>query len=148
MREILLVLHIIAAAAWLGGGLSVGFLAPRFQRSGREAARAFYATYESLGKIYFNVAGITVLITGILLVLDGPWAFEDTFVVIGIVIVIIGALVGALFFGPQTGKIVAAYDDDNDAAIGTLTQRFGIVGAIDSLLLIFAVIAMVYKWGV
>ena len=68
--------------------------------------------------------------------------------IIGFVIVITGALIGARFFGPQAKKIVAAYDNDDDAAVGTLSQRFAIGGAVDTLLLVFAVIAMVYKWGV
>ena len=148
MRNLLLVIHILAAAAWIGGGLTLGFLNPRVLKSGKETARNFYAMYEGLGKIYFNIAGITVLLSGVLLVLDGVYEFEDTFVIVGIVLVVIGALIGAFGFGPTAQKIVAAYDSDDDEGVATLTRRFSTIGVIDSLLLITAVVAMVYKWGV
>ena len=148
MRDLLLVIHILAVAAWIGGGLALGFLAPRLSARGSETARNLYATYESMGKIYFNIAGVTVLLSGILLVLDGVYEFEDTFVIVGIVIVVIGALIGAFGFGPTAQKIVAAYDADDASAVASLTRRFSIIGVVDSLVLVVAVVAMVYKWGV
>jgi len=144
-----LVLHILLAAAWIGGGLTLAFLAPKMQKSGVVAARAFYSGYEAMGKIYFNVAGVGVLITGVLLVLDSEiYDWEDTFVAVGIVAVILGAVLGMAGFGPLGRKIVAAYDRDDQGAIKTLTGRFGMFGIIDTLILLIALVAMVYKWGV
>ena len=150
MRDLYLVLHIFLAAAWIGGGLSVGFLLPRMQRSGAAAAEAFFRAYDSMGKIYFNVAGIGVLVTGILLVLDGTsgYEFEDTFVVIGIIAVIIGAVLGMAGFGPATRNIVAAYENEDEGSIKTLTGRFSMLGILDTIVLLVALVAMVYKWGV
>ena len=150
MRDLYLVLHIFLAAAWIGGGLTVGFLLPRMQQSGATAAKAFFGAYEGMGKIYFNVAGIGVLITGILLVLDGTngYEFEDAFVIIGVIAVIIGAVLGMAGFGPLGRKVIAAYDAEDEGAVKTLTGRFATLGIIDALVLIVALVAMVYKWGV
>jgi putative copper export protein len=144
-----LVLHIFLAAAWIGGGLAVAFLLPRMQKSGTVAAAAFFKSYEAMGKIYFNVAGVGVLITGILLVLDSDlYEFETTFVVIGIIAVVIGALLGMAGFAPLGRKMLAAYDADDAGAVKALTGRFSLYGVLDSVILIVALVAMVYKWGV
>jgi len=149
LRDLYLVLHIFLAAAWIGGGLAVGFLLPRMQKSGAAAATAFFKGYEAMGKIYFNVAGIGVLITGILLVLDSDlYEFETTFVVIGIIAVVIGALLGMAGFGPLGRKMLTAYDADDAGAVKALTGRFSLYGVLDSVILIVALVAMVYKWGV
>jgi putative copper export protein len=147
LRDLYLVLHILLAAAWIGGGLAVGFLLPRMQKSGAVAARAFFLGYEAMGKIFFNVAGVGVLITGILLVLDGGFEFEDTFVVVGFIAVIIGAILGMAGFAPLGRKLLAAYDKEDAGAVRALTQRFSLYGIIDSVILVVALVAMVYQWG-
>jgi len=38
MNDLLLIIHILAAAAWIGGGLLNGFVAPRIARSGIDGA--------------------------------------------------------------------------------------------------------------
>jgi hypothetical protein len=119
------------------------------QKSGTVAAKAFFSGYEAMGKIYFNVAGIGVLITGILLVLDGEiYEFETTFVVIGIIAVVIGAMLGMAGFGPLSRKLLAAYDAEDAGAVKALTARFSLYGIIDTSILVVALVAMVYKWGV
>jgi uncharacterized membrane protein len=148
LRELLLVLHIFLAAAWIGGGLTIGFFLPRMQKSGTTAARAFFNGYEAMGKFYFNVAGVGVLITGIVLVLDGPFEFEDTFVVVGIIAVVIGAILGIAGFAPLVRKMLAAYDAEDAGTVKTLTARFRMYGVLDSLILVVALVAMVYRWGV
>ena len=40
MTETLLVIHVLAAAAWLGGGFLNGFVGPRMAKAGGEAAIA------------------------------------------------------------------------------------------------------------
>ena len=97
MRDTLLIVHILAAATWLGAGVTVGFLTPRLRRAGDDVARSFMSAYERMGLLVFNPAGILVLLSGVLLVIDGPWEFENAFVVIGFIVVITGAVFGAHF---------------------------------------------------
>jgi hypothetical protein len=107
MGDVLLIVHILAAATWLGAGITVGFLTPRLRGAGNETAGAFMAAYERMGLVVFNPAGILVLLSGVVLVIDGPWEFENAFVVIGSAVVVIGAVLGARVFTPPGTVLVS-----------------------------------------
>ncbi len=72
MGDVLLIVHILAAATWLGAGVTVGFLTQRMRQAGDETGRAFMSAYERMGLLVFNPAGVLVLLSGVLLVIDGP----------------------------------------------------------------------------
>ena len=46
MTELLLVIHILSAAAWIGGAFLSGFVAPRLARSGVEGATLAWRVLE------------------------------------------------------------------------------------------------------
>jgi hypothetical protein len=74
---VLLIVHILATATWLGAGVTVGFLTPRLRGTVNETGAAFMSAYERMGSVVFNPAGILILLSGALLVIDGPWEFEN-----------------------------------------------------------------------
>ena len=147
MRDALLIVHILAAATWLGAGVTVGFLTPRLRRTGNESAGAFMAVYERMGLLVFNPAGILVLLTGVFLVIDGPWEFESAFVVIGVLVVIIGAVFGARVFTPLSRDAQAAHAAGDVARLDRIYSRFRTFGAIDVSLIVLAIVVMVLKVG-
>ena len=90
MTELLLVIHILSAAAWIGGAFLSGFVAPRLARSGVEGATLAWARVAAeAGAKYFNPAGILTALSGIgLVVTSDVYDWGDAFVSIGLAVVI------------------------------------------------------------
>lgn len=147
MRNTLLVLHILGVAAWFGANMVLAFAGPRVASASAETRRWWAETQGAMARVLYNVAGVLVLITGVALVLDGGAEFSSTFVSIGFLAVIVGAGLGMAVFGPGSRKLVAAIDAGDTATEKSLNGRLAVFGAIDSLVLVFTVAAMVGKWG-
>lgn len=148
MRNTLLVLHILGVATWFGANMVLAFTGPRASQAGAETRRWWAQTQGAMARVLYNVAGVLVLLTGIGLVLDSDFIeFSDTFVTIGFLAVIIGAVLGMAVFGPGSRRLVAAIDASDQATEKSLNGRLAVFGAIDSVILVLAVAAMVGKWG-
>ena len=148
MRNTLLVLHILGVATWFGANMVLAFAGPRTLNAPVEARLWWAATQGAMARVLYNVAGILVLLTGVGLVLDSDFvSFADPFISIGFVAVIIGAGLGMAVFGPGSRKLTAAIEAGDAAEERSLNARLGVLGAIDSLVLVFTIAAMVGKWG-
>ena len=149
MSELLLIIHILAAAAWIGGGLLNGFVAPRISRSGLEgAALAWARVAAQAGTRYFNPAGLLTALSGIgLVMVSETYDWSDTFVSIGIAVVIAAGLIGALVHRPGGERIIIALESGDQAAAARDGKRAAIWGAVTIVLLIVAVVVMVLKTG-
>lgn len=147
MGDVLLVVHILAAAVWLGAVVTVGFLTPQLRGAGDQTGAAFMSAYERMGRVVFNPAGILVLLSGVLLVIEGPWEFENLFVIIGIAVVLTGAVFGARVFTPLSRDAQAAHVAGDSARLDQIYARFRTFGAIDTSLIVLAIVAMVLKLG-
>lgn len=149
MRDTLLIIHVLAAGTWIGGSATVLFLSRRMGSSGAETGRSFMAGFEKMGRMYFPPAAIVLLLTGILMVTDSNvFEFKHAFVIIGIAVVIIGAVLGARVFDPLAKRAQQAHADGDEGALASVYARFRAMGALDLLLLVIAVMAMVTKFGV
>lgn len=140
MRDFLLIVHILSAAAWIGGGL---FSLASFPKLARDVGlRKLGALDESIGSKFFGSAIVLLLLSGIALVATSDaFGWGDAFVLIGIgVIVVEGALQGAVF-GP---KMTEAYESEN---LDTFREAFRTSGAASLALVVLAVWAMVTKIG-
>jgi sugar phosphate permease len=146
-RDILLVIHIAAAGAWLGANV-IQAIVPGVLGPESSAAAGWFRTTEKLSGRFYIPVGVTVLVTGVLLVLQSDlYGFGSTFVSIGFVAVVIGAVLGSVVFGPKS--IVAADAiDAGDMSLASKTRgtlsRFG---TLDTLVLLFTMYAMVSKLG-
>jgi putative copper export protein len=148
MRNALLVLHIIAVAAWLGANLTLGFAGSTARGADRAARRWWAATRGQMARVYYNAAGVIVLVSGVGLVLiDGPYEFSDLFVSIGFLAVVVGAVIGVFQLGPNTRALVEAIDEGDEAVEQRLDNRLATVALVDSLVLVVAIVAMVARWG-
>lgn len=66
-------IHVIAAVAWVGGGLFVQYLATRLKRADDPLRLAAFAKdIEKVGLQFFMPVSLTVLVMGIVLVLYTP----------------------------------------------------------------------------
>ena len=148
MRDVLLIIHILAAGIWIGASVTAAYLGAQFQRADNVAGAAYFRAYEGMGRFVFNIAAILVLVSGIWLVIDSEvYEFSNAFVSIGFLAVIAGALLGIFVFAPLGRRGEAAFAEGNEAEVKAVFDRFRAFGSLDLLILVFAVVAMVYKWG-
>jgi hypothetical protein len=145
-RTVLLTLHIVGVASWLGANFVQLVLAPRFARASSDVAAAWSRQTIWLGERYYTGAGAVIGITGVLLVLDGNWSWSAGFIWVGIGVVVLGAVLGVAFFGPLAKQRVAALESGDTDQADTAQRRIIPLALLDTALVITAVLAMVHKW--
>lgn len=146
-RDVLLVLHIAGAGTWLGANVVQAVVPPALARSGTAALAGWYrATSKLSGRLYIP-AGVLILVTGVLLVLQSDaYEFSSIFVTIGFAVIVAGALLGRFVFEPGGEAAAAAVESDDAAAVRSAAGRLATFGVIDTLLVLFAVTVMVLRW--
>ena len=149
MRDVLLIIHILAGATWIGGSMTARFMGGELRRAGHDAGSGFAAAFQKMRKVYYPPAAIVILLTGILLVLDSEvHGFDDVFVALGIAVVLAGAFLGIRVFDPIVERAQEAHADGDDVALDRIYRRFNAFGTLDIALLAFAVVVMVLKPGI
>ncbi len=144
MEEVLLWIHILASAAWIGAAVAVLFLAPRMA-SNAVAGQAFSTQWVEMGRKLFTPAAIVALATGIGLVIVESYSFGTAFVSIGFLMVIVGGVLGARVYAPMGRKIAAAHESGEETA--GLYARMRTLGLAELALLAFTVYAMATRLG-
>jgi hypothetical protein len=149
MRTILLILHILAAGTWIGANATQLALRPAMSRHGGTTGAAWWRGTVRMGQVLYTPAAVVILITGIWLVVDSAvYDFEQAFVVIGFAMVIVGAVLGAMVFGPVGRRAADLHEAGESGAVAAVEQRLLSFGLLDTALLVVTVAAMVGKWGV
>ncbi len=149
MREFLLVIHILAVGAWIGGNATQFLVTPKMRDRGGAAAAAWMTSVVRMGRLLYTPAALIVLLSGIGLVLDSAvYDFEQTFVVIGVAMVVVGAVLGMRVFGPKGQRAADAFESGDDAAGAAVVNGTMPFGLLDTALLIVTITAMVSRWGI
>jgi len=147
----LLFLHILGAIIWIGGGIMLSLIAARTRRSDDPRSIAEFAkTLSYVGLRVLAPAVITVLLTGILMVLvSAGWEFTQLWILLALGIFVIAFLLGAVYLSRvalELQRLTASTDVNLQAAREALGRW--IVGyQIVLYLLLFAVWDMVFKPG-
>ncbi|MDH5421177.1 MAG: hypothetical protein OEY55_05190 [Acidimicrobiia bacterium] len=144
MHGILLWLHILSAATWIGAAVAVLFLAPRMAVTAA-SGQAFALHWVEMGRKLFTPAAIVALATGIGLVVADSHSFSSAFVSIGFLMVIVGGVLGARVYAPMGRKIAAAHEAGNETS--SLYARMRTLGVAELALLAFTVYAMAVRLG-
>lgn len=145
-RDILLVLHIAGAGTWLGANVVQAVVPPSAARFGAATLAGWYRLTSVLARRLYIPAALLILVTGVLLVLqDDRFGFGSTFVTIGFGMIIVGALLGTLVFGPGGEAAAAAVESEDPGAIRAAVARITRFGLIDTLLLLFTIGVMVIR---
>jgi uncharacterized membrane protein len=108
-----------------------------------------------MGQKLITLSASVLLVAGIYLGAAGPYDFGDTFVSIGIVIIVALLGMGGAFFAPRERKAAEIAERDIAAAAGSevklsseyeaVAQQLRIGGIIASVLVLLAVFLMVNK---
>jgi uncharacterized membrane protein len=148
--EWLLFFHIAAAIVWLGSGVAVQVLAFRASRAG-DPARMVTIAHEAewFGMRIFLPSSLTVLVLGIILTVDGPWDFGQTWIILALIGWGLSFVTGAAFLGPESGRIgkLLAAEGPESPAVRARIQRIFLVSRIELVLLYLIVLDMVVKPG-
>ena len=148
MGDSLLFIHIAAVAIWVGAGVTQLVVSPAMHRAGGPAAAEWMRQVVRLGRVLFSPAAVIVLVTGILMVLDSVlYEFEQAFIVIGFIAVVIGGVLGTRVYGPGGTEIAELHDSgETEEATEKLTRILSIATAEVGFLL-FTIWAMVNRLG-
>ena len=107
--EGLLFLHIAAAIIWIGAALTVQLLVFRAERTGDPMAmKTTGEGAEWLATRVFIPASLSVFVLGLILTFDGPWEFDQLWILLGLAGYAASFLVGILYFKPEGERINAA----------------------------------------
>lgn len=148
MTETLLVIHVLSAVAWVGGGLFNGFIGPRMAKAGGETAMNWIRTAIQAASRYFFPAGVITLLSGIGVVLsDEAYDFAAPFVGVGLGVAVLAMVLGLTIMRPSAIKALAAAEAGDFPSVGVHAKRAAMTGQIVGILLILTEIAMVLRLG-
>ncbi len=148
LYELLLFVHVLAAAAWVG---AVFFVVLVFELALRSADRSWLyrlTEYDDrLAPILYIPAVLLVLTAGIGLVLEGPWDFGDGWVLAGLGLLVGVFVLGVGFIIPAGRRVKAAVEESGveSAEFDARLQAFRILSWLDLGLLVVAMFVMTTK---
>jgi hypothetical protein len=148
LSDFLLIVHVLAAATWIGAGVLSGFAGSRMAGEGGTAALGWARVSRDASLKVFIPAAILTALSGIFMVmLSDAYDWSDAFVTVGLIVVVIGGVIGGAVHRPTSEKMVAALEAGDYETAAGFGKRAAIWGAVTIALLIVAVSAMVMKLG-
>ena len=148
--EVFKTIHVLAAIAWVGGGILVQLMVTRMQRAGEhDRLGALSIDLEVYAKILFIPATVVVLLAGIGMVVVSGWNFTDLWILLGLGGITFTGLTGSLFLGPEVGRLGNLIQErgPSDQEVQRRMARIFLVSRVDLAVLILIVINMVVKPG-
>jgi uncharacterized membrane protein len=144
--EFLLFAHIAMAVIWVGGALMMQFFGIRATRSADPSRLATLAEdIDWIAKRVFIPASLLAFLTGVLLVIESDfYGFGDDWIVIGLVLYATTFLAGALFLGPESGRIAKLVEAGSPEA-GPRTLRLIMLSRLDNVVLWVLIYDMAVK---
>jgi uncharacterized membrane protein len=149
-NDLLLTLHILAAATWIGAALAVQVIGARMRPSTpAEVVDHFAGDAEAIGKMLFAPAGIVLVTTGVALVANEDLEWTSAWILAGIGAFFVAIAVGGAFLIPEGRRIaeLARTPGRDPAEVRDRTRRRLLIARVDLLILILAVADMVYRPG-
>jgi len=111
LYEFYLWVHITCAVIWVGADFTIQVFAFRLLRENDPARIAGFAKdVEWMGLRAITPSSILLVIFGFLLVHQGHWSY-DFWLIFGIAVWALSAIVGAGFLGPESGRIGKLIDE-------------------------------------
>jgi uncharacterized membrane protein len=149
-NDLLLTLHILAAATWIGAALALQVIAARMHASTPdEVVDHFAIDAESVGKKVFAPSTVVLLATGVALVANEDLGWTDAWILLGFGAFLVAITVGAVFLIPEGRRIatLARTPGHDPNEVRDRSRRRLLVARVDLSILILAVADMVYRPG-
>jgi uncharacterized membrane protein len=149
MRGLLVTIHVLAVAAWIGGGLFASVSLTSLAKT--LGVKTVLSLDQAVGTLFFGAAVGTVALSGVALVLTSDsYGWGTAFVLVGLVVIVLdGALEGAVF-GPRLKRLAGAAESGSTSEAGALAEyrRLSLVSTVVHLaLVVFALWSMVVRLG-
>jgi len=150
LRFWLLLIHILGAVIWIGGGVILSVIGARARQS--EDPRTIGEFAQLLSYVGLRVlmpAVVAVIVSGVWLVLVSPWSFTQLWVILALVAFVLAFLIGALYLSRVAIELerVTTRTDASLQAARDVLGRWIIGYQIILLILLFALWDMVFKPG-
>jgi uncharacterized membrane protein len=146
--DVLLFLHILAAIAWIGSGFMLLLLANRAARQpdGEALGRVIDDTAD-LGAKLFIPASLLTFAMGVALAIDGPWSFDQLWIVLGLAGFATTFVTGALILKPRGDRIAELRRRDGGMSpeANYAARRMLALGRLDYIVLVMVVVVMALK---
>ena len=154
--NVILFVHVSAAVIAFGGTFGYGLVGAILSRPGQARNIPFWHRVQhELGRKTITPGALVLLAAGIYMAAVGNYGFDNAFVSIGIVIVIVLIGLGHAFFSPTEVRAAEIAERDIKAAgegevtlsaeYQALAKRLAAVGALGGFLILAAVFLMVIK---
>ena len=150
LYEFLVIVHIVAASIWIGGGTLIAVIAARtWAVRGDAQVIELSRIGDFVGNRVFAPATLLLIITGVWAVTEGPWEFEQTWVTIGFTAWTLGFLIAIFWHRTEGSRIRQAVGSGGAASAGArrVATASLLVGVLELAILVVAVWAMVTKPG-
>ena len=148
--QILIFIHVVAVIAWIGGALmhlALMGLAKRDNDPGQQV-KLVIMDGRLAHRVYIP-GSMTVLITGIVMVLVGGYSWGAPWISAGLLIWVAAFLLGILFYMPQAKKLDEALVNGNPGTpeVERVIDRLERVSWFEMPILLLAVFAMTTKFA-
>jgi len=145
VRNLLLLIHIVSAAGWIGAGLFAQYAYTRITQDALSAAADSLAAIGKKASWYFGAVSGLVLVSGVSLVLTSDaYGWTDAFVIIGIAAFVLSGIWQSVVGNRTDERFLAAVKGDGDNPIVAL-RRWRRVSTVDLAILLFTVYVMIAK---
>lgn len=150
LRFWLLLIHIVGAVIWIGGGLMLNVIGARARQSEDPRTIGGFAQMLSyVGPRVLMPAVVAVIVSGVWLVLISPWSFTQLWVILALGGFVVAFLIGAVYLSRialELERFVTHEDASLQAArdvLGRWIAGYWVV----LLILLFVLWDMVFKPG-
>lgn len=148
LRNSLLVLHISGAGVWLGANVLQAVVPRLIASQGQQAVTGWYRAAAKLSSRVYVPAAVVILITGVFLVLGtDEYGFGTRFVTVGFAMVVVGVVLGVAVFDRGSEQAADAIEARDESRIKSSISRLNAFGALDTLLILVTITAMVTRWS-
>lgn len=148
VEDILLYLHILFAAIWLGGAAISIILLLSIKNLSPGQAKPIIQNVANLGKFVFGPTSILVLITGTGLISVANFSFSDLWISLAFLGVIVNIIFGAVFHVRAGRKALAAAEPDSSETLADAMKNWLLLAYLDLAIIAGVLALMVFKPGV
>jgi uncharacterized membrane protein len=139
-------LHVLLAIVAVGFNMTYGIWQARAARDPQHYA---LKTIKFMDDRIANPAYIGLAIVGVILVLIGPYDFEDLWVIVAIGLYVLLVVIGLGLYSPVLKRQIASYEaaGGQTADFAALSGRSRLLGAVLGVIVIAIIVLMVVKPG-
>jgi uncharacterized membrane protein len=146
--NVYLFLHIAAAIVWIGSGTMLSVQGWRADRArDLETMKRLLDDTSALSNTYFLPSAAIVLVMGLLMVVDGPWSFDQLWIILGLVGFAASLVTGVFVLAPTAKRVGALIEEERGMGPRATAGARGLLtkGRIDYVVLYLVVADMVLK---